>query len=237
MKKINARKISSQILFLSLILSMIFTVYRIVTTSDHMPGLFDKQRSEYILTLLQCLLGLAVMSLPSLLNHRFSIEIPSFVEVMFYVFLFAAIYLGEVRSFYGLIPYWDTILHAFSGAMLGSLGFTLVVILNREVSSHVRLSPFFIAFFAFCFALSMGAIWEIYEFSMDAIFGTNMQKFMTYEGEILIGHQALIDTMKDIIVDASAALLVCVAGYIHLRYNVHRKEIDISSMHESVISE
>ena len=172
------RTFFARLLFITLILSIVYTIVRIIQTPAEFTSDFEyiKVRSDYVLMLLQCLLGLFVMTLPSIINKRFSIQIPSIVEVLYYIFLYCAIYLGEVRSFYYLIPFWDTILHAFSGAMLGALGFSLVSMLNHEVSHYVRLSPFFIALFAFSFALAFGSLWEIYEFSMDVIFKTNMQK-------------------------------------------------------------
>ena len=218
MKKRSWKDVSARILFVTLIFSIVYTIIRIIQTPSNLVSDVEyiKVRSDYVLMLLQCLLGLFVMSLPSIINRRFSIQIPSLVEVLFYIFLYCAIYLGEVRSFYYLIPFWDTILHAFSGFMLGALGFSLVNMLNREVTDYVKLSPFFIALFAFSFAIAFGTIWEIYEFSMDTIFNTNMQKFITYEGVILIGCEALKDTMKDIIVDTLSAFFVSVLGYFYL---------------------
>lgn len=218
MKKRSWKDVSARILFVTLIFSIVYTIIRIIQTPSNLVSDVEymKVRSDYVLMLLQCLLGLFVMSLPSIINRRFSIQIPSLVEVLFYIFLYCAIYLGEVRSFYYLIPFWDTILHAFSGFMLGALGFSLVNMLNREVTDYVKLSPFFIALFAFSFAIAFGTIWEIYEFSMDTIFNTNMQKFITYEGVILIGSEALKDTMKDIIVDTLSAFFVSVLGYFYL---------------------
>lgn len=218
MKKRSWKDVSARILFVTLIFSIVYTIIRIIQTPSNLVSDVEyiKVRSDYVLMLLQCLLGLFVMSLPSIINRRFSIQIPSLVEVLFYIFLYCAIYLGEVRSFYYLIPFWDTILHAFSGFMLGALGFSLVNMLNREVTDYVKLSPFFIALFAFSFAIAFGTIWEIYEFSMDTIFKTNMQKFITYEGVILIGSEALKDTMKDIIVDTLSAFFVSVLGYFYL---------------------
>ena len=212
------RTFFARLLFITLILSIVYTIVRIIQTPDEFTSDFEyiKVRSDYVLMLLQCLLGLFVMTLPSIINKRFSIQIPSIVEVLYYIFLYCAIYLGEVRSFYYLIPFWDTILHAFSGAMLGALGFILVSMLNHEVSHYVRLSPFFIALFAFSFALAFGSLWEIYEFSMDVIFKTNMQKYITYEGVVLVGNEALLDTMKDIIVDSISALSVSIFGYFYL---------------------
>jgi hypothetical protein len=218
MKKRDLRQLMSRILFVTLLGSIGYTIVRIIQTPVTLVSEYEyiKVRSDYVLMLIQCLLGLIVMTLPSFINRKFSIQIPSFVEILFYVFLYCAIYLGEVRSFYYLIPFWDTILHAFSGAMLGALGFSLVSMLNREVSNYVKLSPFFIALFAFSFALAFGSIWEIYEFVMDQIFNTNMQKFITYEGVTLIGKAALRDTMKDIIVDTISALLVSLVGYLSI---------------------
>ena len=212
------RTFFARLLFITLILSIVYTIVRIIQTPAEFTSDFEfiKVRSDYVLMLLQCLLGLFVMTLPSIINKRFSIQIPSIVEVLYYIFLYCAIYLGEVRSFYYLIPFWDTILHAFSGAMLGVLGFSLVSMLNREVSHYERLSPFFIALFAFSFALAFGSLWEIYEFSMDFIFKTNMQKYITYEGVVLVGNEALLDTMKDIIVDSISALSVSIFGYFYL---------------------
>jgi len=82
---------------------------------------------------------------------------------------------------------------------------------------RVSLSPFFVALFSFCFALSCGAVWEVYEFVFDGLLGLNMQKFITASGEVLTGHNALHDTMTDIIVDAMAALLIAVIGYSRLK--------------------
>jgi uncharacterized membrane protein YjdF len=105
--------------------------------------------------------------------------------------------------------------------MLGALGFVLVDILNKDSKVAVDLSPFFVAAFAFCFALAVGALWEVYEFSFDAVLGLNMQKHTTESGVALVGKTALSDTMKDIIIDALAALVVSVLGYIlnKRRYN------------------
>lgn len=216
--KRDLRTFFARLLFITLILSIVYTIVRIIQIPAEFTSDFEyiKVRSDYVLMLLQCLLGLFVMTLPSIINKRFSIQIPSIVEVLYYIFLYCAIYLGEVRSFYYFIPFWDTILHAFSGAMLGALGFSLVSMLNREVSHYVRLSPFFIALFAFSFALAFGSLWEIYEFSMDVIFKTNMQKYITYEGVVLVGNEALLDTMKDIIVDSISALSVSIFGYFYL---------------------
>ncbi len=226
-KKTDAKIILSRVLFFSLVLAAVFTVFRLIGAPSASEATeFDMQRSDYTLMLIQCLLGIVVMMLPSIIERRWSVPIPNFIYVLYYIFLYCAVFLGEVLSFYYRIAHWDTILHIFSGAMLGSLGFVLVRILNDYAGTHVKLSPFFIALFAFCFALALGAVWEIYEFTIDSTMQLNMQKYLTEAGEPLIGRAALMDTMQDLICDAGAALAVSIAGYISLKkeMKVHTKE-------------
>ena len=109
-------------------------------------------------------------------------------------------------------------MHTFSGAMLGALGFSFVTFLNDTDRVPLNLSPLFVVAFAFCFAVALGVFWEIYEFTADGILGTNMQKFALENGEKLVGRTALMDTMKDLIVDLLGALVMSVVGYISLKY-------------------
>lgn len=208
------------ILFITLILSVIYSLVRVIITPDVPAADYAHGRSDYILMFIQCLLGLVVLSLPSIVGKKWHVTIPNFIYIMYYLFLYCAIFLGEVLDFYYIIPHWDTILHFFSGAMLGALGFILVSWLNDSEMIRVSLTPFFVALFAFCFALSCGAAWEIYEYVFDGLLGLNMQKFTTAEGVVLAGHEALSDTMKDIIVDALAAFLMASIGYSKLKADI-----------------
>lgn len=214
MKKQNAKKAIGIFVFLTLIFSIVYSVIRIINSPEVGTGSGDHLRSDYVLMLLQCLLGLVVLGLPSTLERKWSFELPNYMSILYFIFLYCAIYLGEVRNFYYIVPHWDTILHAFSGAMLGAFGFTLVTILNDSEKVKVTLSPLFVCLFAFCFALAVGAIWEIYEFTGDSLFGLNMQKFRTADGTLLIGREALSDTMKDIIIDSVGAFIVVTIGYL-----------------------
>lgn len=173
---------------------------------------YGRVKSDYVLMLVQCILGLFAMTLPGLLSHRFQIEIPSGMLVLYAIFLYGAIFLGEVRSFYYTVPHWDTILHTFSGGMLGALGFSFVTLLNKTDKIPLNLSPLFIAIFAFCFAVTLGVFWEIYEFTFDGVLGLNMQKFALESGEQLMGRAALQDTMKDLIVDCLGAFIMALVG-------------------------
>lgn len=220
-KKIWNRKTVWGFTFLTMLFSIIYVVVRIClapqTAAAGSVGV--RVKSDYTLMLLQCAAGTLALLLPSFIERRLQIVIPSAMIIVYAVFLYCAIYLGEVRNFYFQVPHWDTILHTFSGVMLGALGFTLISFLNKSDKIPVSLSPAFIALFTFCFAVSLGIIWEIYEYAVDYLFHTNMQKFALEDGAQLVGQAALSDTMKDIIVDCIGALVFAVFGFISLKQN------------------
>ena len=213
------RKIAGNVLFFSLLLSTVYAFIRFLLAPEQVPegATHINLKSDYLLMLVQCLLGILVMSLPSVLTRRWNITIASPIYILYYVFLYCAVFLGEVFEFYETVPHWDTMLHFFSGMMLCALGFILVDMLNRSEKIRLKLSPVFVALFAFCFSLSCGAIWEIYEYTVDCVMGLNMQKYLDPQGIVRIGQTALRDTMKDIIMDAAAALLISVIGLITTR--------------------
>lgn len=220
MKKINWRKCLSYFVMMSLIFSIVFIVMTMIAA----PSVADPNqphvriKSDYVLMLSQCIVGVFAMLLPGLLKKKINLEIPSNMIILYVLFLYCAIYLGEVRSFYYTVPHWDTILHTFSGAMLGALGFSFVSFLNNAEKVPMHLSPMFVVVFAFCFAITLGVVWEVYEFTADGLLGTNMQKFGLEDGTGFIGRVALVDTMKDLIVDAVGAFVMSVIGYISLKY-------------------
>lgn len=225
-KKKDWKKIIEYFLLFTLTISIIFIIIQMiqapaeVANTDHIT----KTKSGYILMLLQCSLGIVVMKIPSFIEKKKSIKIPDIMEIIYFVFLYCAIYLGEVRDFYYIIPYWDDILHAFSGVMLGALGIILVSFLNDVEHIELELNPFFISFFAFCFALAAGTVWEIYEFTADGLLSLNMQKFALSDGTQLVGRRALSDTMQDLIVDSGSALMISVIGYFNLKKQ-HKREM------------
>ena len=176
--------------------------------------------ADYVLMILQCLLGVIVLHIPSLLSRKMHFILPKALFYMYLFFLYCAIFLGEVKSFFYAVPHWDVILHAMSSLMTGFFGVMVISILNRDKHVVMRLSPFFVALFSFSFAVMLGAMWEIYEFVFDGLLGLNMQKFILADGTVLAGHEALADTMKDIIVDSIGALIASVFGYIAAKKNL-----------------
>lgn len=174
-------------------------------------------KSYYVLMYVESILGCIVITIPGRVEKKFHVHIPSHMMIPFVIFLYCAIFLGEVRSYYYRFVGWDTVLHFFSAGMLATLAYSIVSILNRSDQVPVSLSPGFLALFAFCFAVAAGAIWEIYEFTGDSLLGMNMQKWRTEAGVPLVGQAALADTMKDIIVDVLGAGIISLSGYFSMK--------------------
>jgi hypothetical protein len=127
------------------------------------------------------------------------------MQIIMIIFAFASLYLGELQDYYYRFWWWDTMLHTFSGIILGLVGFILIYILNRDDHIDVVLSPIFIGLFTFTFAVSIGVFWEIFEFAMDSFLGMNMQK------------TGLVDTMWDLIADCIGGGIAAVYGYKYLK--------------------
>ncbi|EUJ31506.1 hypothetical protein [Listeria cornellensis] len=216
-RKWNWTKIIAIFIFASLLVSLVFSIYNLITTPETGVPAGEPTRSDYSLMVSQCILGLVAMFLPSILGRRFKFEIPGNMYLVFIIFLYCSIYLGEVQSFYYLIPNWDTILHTFSGAMLGALGFSVISFLNEDERTTMNLSPAFVALFAVCFAVTLGVVWEFYEFASDRWLGMNMQKTMLEDGTKLAGTAAVTDTMEDLFVDFLGAFVFATIGYINLK--------------------
>lgn len=123
-----------------------------------------------------CVLVLVIYLLPQFVENRLNIDIPTTLEVIIFVFVFAAEILGELQSCFIKYSNWDTILHTSSGFLCAAVGFSLVDLLNRSDNAKVQLSPGYLAITAFCFSMTIGILWEFIEFSADRLFLLDMQK-------------------------------------------------------------
>lgn len=123
-----------------------------------------------------CLLTLILFMVPSFIELNFHIDLPDALEVVILLFIFAAEILGEIQEYYITYPYWDTMLHTLNGFLAAAIGFSMVDLLNRNDKFTFRLSPLFVAIVAFCFSMTIGVLWEFFEFSMDYFLHFDMQK-------------------------------------------------------------
>jgi len=156
------------------------------------------------LILLQCLLGTAVLTIPAIIKRIWRVSLPRGITVMYFSFIFGAVFLGSALGFYEKFPHWDTLLHAFSGIMFAAVGYWIAGLFAEK--RGVEVIPGLAVLFAFCFAVALGTVWEIYEFTFDGILNLNMQRFAAIDGTPFIGHTALVDTMTDLIADVAGAL-------------------------------
>ena len=123
-----------------------------------------------------CLLVLFLFLLPSLLEKRLGVSFPSGLQIVILIHIFACEILGELGCYYVRYPHWDTVTHTVWGFLCAAIGYALVDILNREDSTHFHLSPVFLAVVAFCFSMTIGVLWEFFEFAADQLLLLDMQK-------------------------------------------------------------
>lgn len=151
---------------------IVFTVLRLSVILVMIRQIFNGNYESVFL----CLLTLLLLVGPSIAQITLRVELPSTLEIIILLFVYAAEILGEIRQFYEVFPHWDTILHTLNGFLAAAIGFSLVELLNRNQKLVFQLSPFFTALVALCFSMTVGIVWEFFEFMMDMVFGLDMQK-------------------------------------------------------------
>lgn len=151
---------------------IVYTLLRIMVIGMMVLQIFNRNFQNVFL----CILTLVLLIMPSVVQATFKVEFPTLLEIIILLFIFAAEILGEISAFYIKFPYWDTILHTLNGFLCGAIGFSMVEIINGNKKLRFELSPLFMAVVAFCFSMTIGVIWEIFEFSMDTLYHLDMQK-------------------------------------------------------------
>lgn len=122
------------------------------------------------------ILTLILFTIPSIIDRKLNIKLPNALETVILLFIFSAEILGEIQNFYGIFKFWDTMLHTINGFLCAAIGFSLIDILNRSPKFHMKMSPIFVALVAFCFSMTIGVLWEFFEYGADTFFETDMQK-------------------------------------------------------------
>lgn len=192
-----------------------------------------------------CVLTLLLFLIPSFIDKRLHIELPNTLEIVILLFIFAAEILGEVQQYYLIFDHWDTMLHTMNGFIMAAIGFSLIDILNRSDRVAVHLSPVFVAMVAFCFSMTIGVLWEFFEFGMDWFTHSDMQKdtiihsissvllnpnhvnipvtvpihSVVVNGESWPGYIdiGLIDTMMDLFVNFIGATVFSIIGVFYIK--------------------
>lgn len=150
-------------------------------------------------------------------KERYEIYLPADLQLIVILFIYIGLFLGGARNFYDTYDWLDSVMHFASGLGLGFIGFLIPYSLYK--TKKLKAPPILLAIFGLCFALSLGSLWEMYEFGMDYFFGLDMQRSRVLEQ--VYGHfktrLGLLDTMKDLLLNAGGALIASVAGYLYLK--------------------
>lgn len=193
------------------------------------------------------ILTLILFMVPRIIERMAEVTIPAGLETVILIFIFSAEILGEINAFYVKIPVWDSILHTTNGFLMAAIGFALVDLFNRSERFSVKMSPYFVAFMAFCFSMTVGVVWEFFEFGMDWFFHTDMQKDwilpaissvkldpaggnnpvrVVVDSLVVNGEDwnlggyldiGIVDTMKDLMVNFVGAVVFSIIGIIYLK--------------------
>ena len=194
-----------------------------------------------------CVLTLILFMIPSFVDKQLHIEMPTTLEIIIILFIFSAEILGEIQEYYLIFDHWDAMLHTINGFLMAAIGFSLIDILNQNENFSMSLSPVFVAVFAFCFSMTIGVLWEFFEFGADWFLQTDMQKdtiihsissvIFNPEGKnvavtipiesIVVNGQTwnyggyidigLVDTMSDLFVNFIGAVVFSVFGLFYIK--------------------
>ncbi len=168
-----------------------------------------------------CGLSLLLFLVPAFFQKNFGIELPTTLHVIILLFIFAAEILGEINCYYVTVPHWDTMLHTMNGFLCAAVGFSLVDLLNRNNRFKFHLSPIYLTIVAFCFSMTIGVLWEMFEFAGDMLLQTDMQKdTIVYSissvalDETMSNTPVVIKDIKSIVIDGTPTTVV--NGYIDI---------------------
>ena len=150
----------------------VYLVLRLIVVATLVSSILRKEYESAFI----CLLVLVLYMLPFFIQQNFGIELPSTLEIIILLFIFAAEILGELNCYFITFPYWDTMLHTTTGFLCAATGFALIDILNRNSRIKFTLSPVYVALVAFCFSMTVGVLWEFFEFGADHLLHWDMQK-------------------------------------------------------------
>ena len=208
MKKFTKIAYYFHIVFMGLI--FLITLLGLILNDD------TSVKSIYTFNLIQSALFLIIIIFTPRTMQKNSIQLSDIIYIILVCFCSAHFFLGEICGFYAKVTWWDSALHLFSGMIITFLSFSLISILNDYKKSGIRTTIEVSCILAFCISVTTGVLWEIIEFTSDSLFSTNMQR--AYEsiaeggsrGEPFLGQFALLDTMKDLILDSIGSIFTCV---------------------------
>jgi len=190
-----------------------------------------------------CVLTLILFMIPSIFERRLKIDVPDTLEIIILMFIFLAEILGEIAEFYIRVPHWDTMLHTANGFLMAAIGVSMIDILNRDPRIRFNMSPVFEAFTAFCFSMTIGVVWEFFEYGMDVFFLTDMQKDTIISGisSVAINPEGvnvpiIVEGITRTVIEAASGDVVITGGYLDIGLNDTMKDMLVNLVGALVFS-
>jgi hypothetical protein len=134
-------------------------------------------------------------------SEKLGVKTGAEIQIAILLIIYGSLFLAEVRGAFANIWWWDILLKGIAAFALSFVGLT--VILALEDNEVLDASPFMTITLAFGLSFTLGALWEIMEFSLDNLFGFTLQQIGT--GVVTL----------DLIIDGVAAFVVCAGGYLY----------------------
>lgn len=138
--------------------------------------------------------------------EKFGIKTGNEMQITILLIIYGALFLGEVRGAFANLWWWDILLKGIATFALSFVGLTVILFLEER--EHLDSSPFMVITLAFALSFTLGAIWEVLEFSLDNIFGFGLQQIGT--GVVAI----------DLIITGVAAFIVSAGGYLYKKMGI-----------------
>ena len=221
-QKIKKKNVGNKILYYLLqVLTLMTAIASLVMYIVKREGLETTANQIFM-----CVMALICINIPAFLEKKFKFYIPNYISIILYVFIFAHYVLGEVLRVYDHSIVFDKILHTTSGVIMSFIGFSFIFMLNKINPEKMKLSPFFIVLFTFCFTMTTEYVWELFEYSADRLLDLNMQRWQDGITETLADGSVissvpygsgLKDTMGDMAVNILGCLGVCVYALVGMK--------------------
>lgn len=190
-----------------------------------------------------CMLTLVLFLVPAFFQKNFGIQLPSTLEIIIMLFIFAAEILGEIGTYYVKIPIWDTMLHTINGFLCAAIGFSLVDLFNRNNRFKFHLSPIYLSVVAFCFSMTIGVLWEMFEFSADMLLQTDMQKDFVVNSissvaldKTMTNTPVIIDNINNVSINGQSLSEMGIDGYIDIGLIDTMKDLIVNFIGAAVFS-
>lgn len=133
-------------------------------------------------------------------GKSFITKVPYSIMTYLNCFIAFGVVVGTTVNKFTSFDYIDIPEHFFAGYIAAAGGYELAVVIQSKQPKDKKISPALASLFALCFAVTITIAWEYYEFTMDKLYGLNLQN-SAYNSE-----SGLIDTMVDLILGSAGAM-------------------------------